>query len=151
MNTETSSRPTAPLPAAATQAIRRLDLALIPPLMEFPTGSGATVTVHAVDSERTPYLWQCSAGHSGGHSYASLPFCRDDAEAHAAKCEGLPGVAAGYKSAETRANELIQAARETGRMSDLNADDLAHNVDLMAGYRATLVKAHRLDLIEAVR
>jgi hypothetical protein len=60
----------------------------------------------------------------------------------------LPVIAvARYRSAEARANELIEIAR-TGSMSDLDADDLAHNVDLMAGYRATLTTVGRLDLIE---
>lgn len=57
-------------------------------------------------------------------------------------------MAARYRAAETRANELIQVAR-TGRMSDLNADDLAHYVDLMAGAKATLAKAGALHLIGA--
>ncbi|GHC39767.1 hypothetical protein GCM10010348_78890 [Streptomyces anthocyanicus] len=59
----------------------------------------------------------------------------------------IPVVAvARYRDAEARANELIVSAR-TGSMSDLDADDLAHNVDLMAGYRTVLAKAGRLDLI----
>jgi hypothetical protein len=83
-----TTRPTAPLPTAAVEAMRSLELALTPP-----------------------------------------------AE-----------TAADYRAAEARANELMAIAR-TGRMSDLNADDLAHYVDLMAGARATLAKAGRLDLI----
>jgi hypothetical protein len=63
--------------------------------------------------------------------------------------ETIPAVAvARYRSAEVRANKLIQAARETGCMSDLNADDLAHYIDLMAGCRCQLEQAGRLDLIE---
>jgi len=58
-----------------------------------------------------------------------------------------PVAIARYRSAEARANELIVAARATGCMSDMNADDLAHYVDLMAGARATLAAAGRLDLI----
>lgn len=54
--------------------------------------------------------------------------------------------AADFRKAEARANELMAIGR-AGRMSDLDADDLAHNVDLMAGDRATLAKAGRLDLI----
>lgn len=83
-----TTRPTAPLPTAAVEAMRSLEQALTPP-----------------------------------------------AE-----------MAADYRKAEVRANELIQVAR-TGRMSDLNADDLAHYVELMAGAKATLAKAGRLDLI----
>lgn len=59
---------------------------------------------------------------------------------------GPAKAAADYRKAEARANELI-AAGLAGRMSDLDADDLAHNVDLMAGDRATLASAGRLDLI----
>ena len=55
-------------------------------LMEFPSASGAVV-VQAVDDSRTPYRWVCPAGHVG-HGYASLPFCRDDAKAHAMGCRG---------------------------------------------------------------
>lgn len=58
-----------------------------------------------------------------------------------------PVAVARYRSAESRANALIEAARATGSMSDLNADDLAHYVDLMAGAKATLAAAGRLDLI----
>ncbi|WP_437022581.1 hypothetical protein [Streptomyces sp. enrichment culture] len=62
----------------------------------------------------------------------------------------IPVVAvARYEASETRANELIALGR-TGRMTDLDADDLAHHVDLMAGARATLAKAGRLDLIDEV-
>jgi hypothetical protein len=60
-----------------------------------------------------------------------------------------PAVAASdYRAAEARANELIWSAQATGIMSNLHADDLAHYVDLMAGYKATLADAGRLDLIE---
>jgi hypothetical protein len=83
-----ADHPTAPLPALAAAALRRLELAFTPPLMSFATSAGATVEVRAVDDSRTPYLWTCSAGHDGGHAYASLPFCRDDARAHAATCRG---------------------------------------------------------------
>lgn len=87
MSTATQT-PTAPLPALAAAALSRLDLAFTPPLMSFPTSAGATVEVRAVDDSRAPYRWVCSAGHDGGHAYASLPFCRDDAKAHAATCRG---------------------------------------------------------------
>lgn len=59
----------------------------------------------------------------------------------------VPVVAvARYRHAEARANELI-AIGAAGAMTDLDADDLAHAVELMAGYRATLAAAGRLDLI----
>jgi hypothetical protein len=54
--------------------------------------------------------------------------------------------ASDYRAAESRANELIRSA-QVAPMSDLHADDLAHYVDLMAGYKATLAAAGRLDLI----
>jgi hypothetical protein len=139
--------PTAPLSPAASAALYRLMLSVTPPLMEFASVSGTSVTVHAVDDSSAPYRWTCTAGHSGGHHYGSLPFCRDDAKAHAAECKGFPGVASDYRAAEARANELIWSALTTGIMSDLDADDLAHNVDLMAGYKATLADSGHLDLI----
>lgn len=139
-------RPTAPLPAPAASALAKLERAFLHPLMEFASPTGSTVTVSAVDDPTAPYRWMCTAGHDGSHAYASLPFCRDDAKAHAAGCKGLPGVVADYRTAEGRANKLIEAGRAVF-LSDLEADDLAHNVDLMAGARATLAKAGRLDLI----
>jgi hypothetical protein len=50
---------------------------------------------------------------------------------------------------ETAAVHVVQlAARaESGTLSDLDADSLAHAEDLMAGAKATLAKAGRLDLI----
>ncbi|MEU0783498.1 hypothetical protein ABZ341_18230 [Streptomyces sp. NPDC006173] len=86
--TTTINRPTSPLPPAAVQAMHRIELAFTPPLMSFATSPGATVEVRAVDDSSAPYRWTCSAGHDGGHAYASLPFCRDDARAHAVTCRG---------------------------------------------------------------
>lgn len=60
-----------------------------PLLLSFPTRAGSTVEVSAVDGSSAPYRWVCSAGHDEGHAYASLPFCRDDAKAHAAGCRGV--------------------------------------------------------------
>jgi hypothetical protein len=51
-----------------------------------------------------------------------------------------------YGPAKARVNTLLAAGLEGG-LSDLDADDLAHNVDLMAGARAVLAKAGRLDLV----
>lgn len=81
-------RSTAPLPQSAVDALARLESAFRPAptvLMSFATQSGATVEVQVVDGVRR---WTCSAGHDGGHAYASLPFCRDDAKAHATTCRG---------------------------------------------------------------
>lgn len=79
---------TAPLPTRAADALRRLELAFTAPLMQFPTRSDVVVVVRAVDDSSAPYRWTCSAGHDGGHAYGSLPFCRDDAKAHAETCRG---------------------------------------------------------------
>ena len=51
---------------------------------------------------------------------------------------------------ETAAEHAVQLAAlaETGKMTDLDADSLAHAEDLMAGARAALADAGRLDLIE---
>lgn len=65
---------------------------------------------------------------------------------HAMRALELRLTAVDYRRAEARANDLI-AIGAAGAMSDLDADDLAHAVDLMAGYRATLAAAGRLDLI----
>ena len=55
-----------------------------------------------------------------------------------------------YETAATHAVQLAALA-ETGDMSDLDADSLAHAEELMAGARATLAAAGRLDLIGGVR
>lgn len=52
-----------------------------------------------------------------------------------------------YETAAVHAVQLAALA-ESGRMSDLDADSLAHAEELMAGARATLASAGRLDLIE---
>lgn len=51
-----------------------------------------------------------------------------------------------YETAAVHAVQLAALA-EAGRMSDLDADSLAHAEELMAGARATLAEAGRLDLI----
>jgi hypothetical protein len=52
-----------------------------------------------------------------------------------------------YETASVRAVQLAALA-ESGRMlSDLDADSLAHAEDLMAGARAVLAAAGRLDLV----
>lgn len=43
----------------------------------------------------------------------------------------------------------LAALAEADKLSDLDADSLAHAEDLMAGARKTLADAGRLDLIEA--
>lgn len=52
---------------------------------------------------------------------------------------------------ETAAEHAVQLAAlaEADKLSDLDADSLAHAEDLMAGARKTLADAGRLDLIEA--
>lgn len=54
---------------------------------------------------------------------------------------------------ETAAVHAAQLAHEAaaGSLTDLEADDLAHAEDLMAGARHTLAQAGRLDLIGATR
>jgi hypothetical protein len=51
---------------------------------------------------------------------------------------------------ETAAVQVVQLAAlaEADKLSDLDADSLAHAEDLMAGARKTLADAGRLDLIE---
>jgi hypothetical protein len=58
----------------------------------------------------------------------------------------LTALAADYRSAAAHAAELAQLAA-SGRMSDLDADSLAHAEDLASGARAALASAGRLDLI----
>lgn len=53
-----------------------------------------------------------------------------------------------YETAAVHAVQLAALA-EVDKLSDLDADSLAHAEDLMAGARQALAKAGRLDLIEA--
>ncbi|MER8004791.1 hypothetical protein [Streptomyces sp. NPDC094149] len=55
-----------------------------------------------------------------------------------------------FETASLHAAQLAARA-ESGGMSDLDADSLAHAEDLMAGARAELAKAGRLDLIGGAR
>jgi hypothetical protein len=54
-----------------------------------------------------------------------------------------------YETAAVRAAELATKADLGEKLSDLQADDLAHAEDLMAGCRCQLEQAGRLDLIGA--
>ena len=146
--TNPAPHPTAPLPPAAADALHRLERAFRPAptvLMSFPTASAATVTVESVDAGRTPYSWTCSAGHTGDESYAVLSFCRDDAKAHAAECRDVPlkVMAAQHGTAVIRAKALAGVADSGLRLSDLDADSLAHAVDLLAGAPAILAARSR--------
>lgn len=58
-------------------------------VLQIPTRHGHTVNVTADPNDQTrPYRWACTAGDAEGESaYASLPFARDDATAHADTCQ----------------------------------------------------------------
>jgi len=113
-------------------------------LMSFPAPAGATVVVNAVDRSSAPYRWTCSAGHDGGHAYASLPFCRDDAKSHAAECPGPlvdPSARLDEVAAECRRRSATAVTAE-------DFDRLLCVQDEMAMCRCQLAQAGRLDLIE---
>ncbi|MEU9218853.1 hypothetical protein AB0D47_20155 [Streptomyces sp. NPDC048376] len=181
---------TAPLPSAATEALRRLELALTTPdaatveKVRVALGYPASWTPNRHLGETATYLTVWSqmelndlfeqvggtvstrrverSTSDGSITWTATEIAltvqvpdvgsvevvtdiEDDPE-HGYRTD-IPVVAvARYRDAEARANELIVNAR-AGGMSDLHADDLAHNVDLMAGYRTVLAKAGRLDLI----
>jgi hypothetical protein len=122
--------------------------------MSFPTSAGATVEVRAVDRSTAPYRWTCSAGHDGGHAYASLPFCRDDARAHAEACGALPLVVVDavtvYESAALRAAELGAKAATGVDLPALDVRSWEFAEGLMAGARVTLAAAGMLHLIDGV-
>ena len=148
----TLTRPTAPLPPAAAHALHVLELRLA-----FPEDIVRAVVRFEIARDRKAELEAKPTREWKAAEYDSWADCdRVIAESRAALAEaGLSHLApstpaemaASYETAESRANELIQVA-QTGRMSDMNADDLAHYVDLMAGAHATLAAAGRLDLIE---
>ena len=58
-------------------------------VLQFPTSQGATVSVFAgKEPASRPFRWMCSAGDAAStEPYASLPFARDDAKAHADACQ----------------------------------------------------------------
>ncbi|MGW0920128.1 hypothetical protein ACWD3J_14060 [Streptomyces sp. NPDC002755] len=263
---------TTDLIGAQTRTRTTLHRVPLKPAMEFPAATGTVTVFVTPDTNYAPYSWSCTDCAEDSQAYAGLPFCRDDAKAHAETCTGpsataplpapareamrrlevalttpnpavvakvhavlglkrvgqpraylgetatymlvwsqielneifervggtvtsreakrstsdgtwtateltltvdvdgvgpvelvtdieddpehgyrtdVPVVAvARYGTAASRTNQLVGIA-QTGNMSDLDADDLAHNVELMAGARATLAKLGRLDLIEA--
>lgn len=150
MSTATDT-PTAPLPSAAAHALHVAELRLA-----FPETVVRAILRFEIARDRKAELEAKPTREWSGAEYDSWVDCdRVIAESRAVLAEaGLSHLApstpaemaASYETAETRANELMAIAR-TGRMSDLNADDLAHYVDLMAGAKATLADAGRLDLI----
>lgn len=84
-------------------------------------------------------------------SAPTAPLPPPAAEALAALLPHFPLVqaVAEYETAAEHARHLAAIAA-SGRMSDLDADSLAAAEDLMAGARATLAAAGRLDLIDAM-
>lgn len=141
---------TSPLPPAAAAALDRIDRAFLP--LEIVRA----VTVYEVASARYDELVARPASTLSPAEFdACLSAQQRLAEAFGVLAEAgrldlikdpVAAAAAVYRKSESRANELIGIGR-TGCMSDLDADDLAHHVDLMAGARATLAEAGRLDLI----
>lgn len=80
----------------------------------------------------------------------TAPLAQSDAEL-ASRIEAhfpLIQAVAQYETAAVHAVQLAALA-ESGGMTDLDADSLAHAEELMAGARATLADAGRLDLIGA--
>lgn len=77
---------------------------------------------------------------------APLPALAVDAASRLTAAFPLVEAVTVYETATVRVVQLAALA-ESGRLSDLDADSLAHAEDLMAGARATLAKAGRLDLI----
>lgn len=148
-----TTRPTAPLPAPAVSALSRLERAFLP----MPLQLVRAVTRYEIAAARYDELMARPASDLSPAEFDSF----NDAQqtmadefavlAEAGRTDLLAPLWAAdrYRVSEVRANELIALGR-AGRMSDLDADDLAHRIDLMAGYRATLAAAGRLDLIEAV-
>lgn len=147
----TGLHPTAPLPSAAAYELHVAELRA-----SFPEDIVRAVVRFEIARDRKADLEAKPTREWSGAEFDSWVDCdRVIAESRAVLAEaGLlrlapstpAEMAAYHEAAEARANELIQLAR-TGCMSDLNADDLAHYVDLMAGSRATLAAAGRLDLI----
>jgi hypothetical protein len=82
---------------------------------------------------------------------APLPKSAVDAMARLERSSIAPAIVRAvtvYETAALRATELAaKAVSDEGPLSDLEADDLAHAEDLMAGHRATLAAAGRLDLV----
>ncbi|MER6492664.1 hypothetical protein [Streptomyces griseorubiginosus] len=77
---------------------------------------------------------------------APLPAEAVDALSRLAPHFPLVEAVAVYETASVHVVQLAALA-ESGRLSDLDADSLAHAEDLMAGALATIAQAGRLDLI----
>ena len=142
--------PSAPLPPAGEAALSRLDRAFLPlPLVR-------AVTRYEIAAARYDELIARPASELSPAEFDSVGAAQQTMAdslgvlADAGRTDLLAPLwaADSYRASEARANELIAIGR-AGCMSDLDADDLAHRIDLMAGYRATLAAAGRLDLIEA--
>jgi hypothetical protein len=122
MSTATTNTPTAPLPTPAAAALARLESA-------FPA---ALAEQHRIERAAT-------ALHAGESTVIN----------------GTPVTAVSLEVAEALTRyqaesvHVVQLAAlaESGRLSDLQADDLAHAEDLRAGALATLAEAGALDLI----
>lgn len=84
--------------------------------------------------------------HPGFRPTAPLPAPAVDAVSRIAVHFPVIEAVAVYETASVHVVQLAALA-ESGRLSDLDADSLAHAEDLMAGAKATLAKAGRLDLI----
>lgn len=121
----TIARPTAPLPTAASAALSRLESAFPAVLAE----------QHRIE--------RVAAGLRNGET---------------AVINGTPVTAVSmavaeavtrYETASVHAVQLAARA-ESGGLSDLDADSLAHAEDVMAGAKATLAEAGMLHLIGGV-
>lgn len=117
--------PAAPLSPAAVAALHRLEQA-------FPT---AVAELHRIES--------VVAGLRDGES-TTINGSQVTAVSLAV-AEALTR----YETASVRAVQLAALA-EADKLSDLDADSLAHAEELMAGARAVLAAAGRLDLIGGV-
>lgn len=120
------SRPTAPLDPPAAAALARLESA-------FPA---ALAEQHRVERAA------CSLRSGESTVINGTPVTAVSLE-----------VAEALTRYETATVHVVQLAAlaESGHLSDLDADSLAHAEDLRAGARATLAAAGRLDLIGGTR
>jgi hypothetical protein len=146
---------TAPLSPAAVEALARLEDALESPVDRLKRQIAdleISLRVHRQlrDSDyvqmRNPMASvqeRAEAEQWFRTAVANIAFVRGELARRRAELAAV----AQYETAAVHAVQLAALA-EVGKLSDLDADSLAHAEDLMAAARKTLADAGRLDLIE---
>lgn len=152
--TSTTATPTAPLPPAAVEAMRRLEDALVSPVgrlkweiadLEISLMGHRNLRDSDYVQMRNPMASvqeRVEAERWFRTAVANIAFLRGELSRRRAELAAVTE----YETAAMHAAQLAAVA-ESGRMTDLDADSLAAAEDLMAAAQARLADAGRLDLL----